>query len=197
MASAEEIAAWAKRAGWSGSDLAIAVAVALAESGGDPSNIGDISWQDKTWGPSVGLWQIRSLNADKGTGRTRDEVANKDPQTNANHAHEIWAQSGWKPWTTYVTGKYLIYMPRAIPAAGGASVVVPAVDTAASLPKAILTAAAEPVRILKWLQQPGTQLRIVKVSVGIALVVGALIVFAKPVVEKTAVVAGKAAKMVV
>lgn len=203
MASAEEIAAYGYRAGWRGNDLAVAVAVALAESSGRTDAVGDTALQNDTWGPSVGLWQIRSLNADRGTGKTRDELANKDPQTNANHAHEIWKGSGWGAWSTYSNRAYLLYMPRALPAAAAANVAAPAVgvateaaDAAASVPRAILSAAAEPVRIMKWLQQPGTQLRIAKVVVGGALVVVAAYVFARPVVESAVDAGSKVAKVV-
>src|SRR5208282_634628 len=51
--SASEIAGYASAAGFSGPDLQVAVAVALAESSGNPSAIGDL-----TLGVSVGLWQI-------------------------------------------------------------------------------------------------------------------------------------------
>jgi hypothetical protein len=112
--TAAQIAAHARAAGWAGGDLVTAVAVALAESGGRSDARGDVALQTRTWGPSIGLWQIRSLNADRGTGRTRDEVANRDPGTNARHAHQVWAQAnGWSPWSTYKTGAYLLYRPQA------------------------------------------------------------------------------------
>ena len=84
----------ARAAGWTGDDVITAVAVGLGKSGGRSDAVGDLGLRTAKWGPSVGPWQIRSLNADKGTGRTRDEVANMAPMTNAKHAHEIWAQAG-------------------------------------------------------------------------------------------------------
>lgn len=102
---------------------ALAVAVALAESGGRTDALGDTGITGAKWGPSVGLWQIRSLNADKGTGRTRDEIANRDPDTNARHAFEIsGGGSNWKPWSAYTSGAHKAYFKRAaaaVEAAGG------------------------------------------------------------------------------
>jgi hypothetical protein len=117
----QTLADLAAGAGWVGGDRVTAVAVALAESQGDATVRGDTTLQTGKWGPSVGLWQIRSLNAQKGTGGQRDELANLNPATNAQHAHEIWAAQGWGPWSTYTTGRYLLYLPRARQVAGGAA----------------------------------------------------------------------------
>jgi hypothetical protein len=79
-----------------------AVAIAIRESAGNSDAVGDVSLQTSTWGPSIGLFQIRSLNAQKGTGGERDETANKDPVTNAKHAYSISGGGvNWKPWSTY------------------------------------------------------------------------------------------------
>jgi hypothetical protein len=167
---------------WSGRDRIVAVAVALAESGGRTDARGDEDITTGKWGPSIGLWQIRSLNADKGTGKTRDEVANLDPTTNAAHAFAIWQDENWSPWTTYTWGKYLVYWPRAAKAVAGQAVDLPdpgdvadaVVPDAAS---AILDVAREPLRFLEWLKQPINVERIGQVLVGgVILVVGLAIV---------------------
>ncbi|TDV54997.1 transglycosylase SLT domain-containing protein [Actinophytocola oryzae] len=115
--SDQEIARHAANAGWSGNDLETAVAVALAESGGDPDLLGDVRLQTDTWGPSVGLWQIRSINAGHGNQfdqQHRNEAANHDPATNAANAHAIYEQAGgWRPWTVHRTGAYQQYLDRA------------------------------------------------------------------------------------
>jgi hypothetical protein len=112
--SAEAIAGYAYRAGFRGQGLTTAVAVALAESGGRPRAVGDVGLEDRTWGPSVGLWQIRSLRADHDTGRQRDARANLDPEVNARHAYQI-SDGGrkWQPWSTYTNGSYRTYLRRA------------------------------------------------------------------------------------
>ena len=53
--SPNRVARLAYDAGFRGRDLEVAVAVALAESGGEPKARGDAGLQDRTWGPSVGL----------------------------------------------------------------------------------------------------------------------------------------------
>jgi len=79
-----------------------AVAIAIRESGGNSDAVGDTTLTNATWGPSIGLFQIRSLNSQKGSGGERDEVANKDPVTNAKHAYAISGGGvNWKPWSTY------------------------------------------------------------------------------------------------
>src|SRR4051794_12948412 len=97
--NAEEIARVAYDAGFRGDNLKVAVAVALAESGGRPDAKGDVGLQSPKWGPSIGLWQIRSLNAEKGTGGQRDEQANLDPATNARHAFDVAGNgTNFHPW---------------------------------------------------------------------------------------------------
>jgi hypothetical protein len=119
--SAREIAEYAYRAGFRGQALTTAVAVALAESGGNPGAKGDTTITNGTWGPSIGLWQIRSLRDDYGTGRERDAKANLNPATNARHA---WSISGhgttWTPWSAYTNGSYRQHLGVARTAAAAA-----------------------------------------------------------------------------
>ena len=89
----QQIARFVEQGGFTGGDRATAIAVVLAESGGNSAARGDTSLETSVWGPSIGLFQIRSLWAQRGTGGQRDEVANLDPATNARHAHQI----SWTP----------------------------------------------------------------------------------------------------
>ena len=83
----------------------------MAESKGKSCAIGDVSLQQGNWGPSIGLFQIRSFNTDRGTGSTRDQDANLDPRTNAHHAYELWLREGkWHPWSTWIHGTYKQYL---------------------------------------------------------------------------------------
>jgi LysM repeat protein len=101
-------------AGFVGEQRAVGVAVVLAESAGVTDVLGDTTIQTAVWGPSVGLFQIRSLHVDRGTGRTRDEVANLDPATNAAHARVIFLErQAWTPWSTFLHNSYLQFMQRA------------------------------------------------------------------------------------
>lgn len=121
LLSATQIANLAKSAGWKGQDLITAVAVALGESGGRSDAKGDVSLANSTWGPSIGLWQIRSLHSEKGKGTTRDEQANYDPAANAKHAFSLYKASGFQPWSVYNSGAYRQHLPAATTAAGGAT----------------------------------------------------------------------------
>lgn len=105
--SASEIATYAANAGFSGDDLVTAVAIALAESGGDPQAHGDTSI---TPGGSLGLWQINL--------RWHPEFAANpnalyDPQTNANAAYKVYGQQGFQAWSTFNGGQYQAHLPDA------------------------------------------------------------------------------------
>jgi len=120
--SAQQIAMYAYAAGFRGSSLVTAVAIALAESGGNPAARGDVSLQTSKWGPSVGLWQIRSLNGVRRTGDVRDAFALDDPQFNARSAFNISSGgTNFSPWSMYTNGGYKKYLGQAQAAAGGAN----------------------------------------------------------------------------
>jgi LysM repeat protein len=125
----QQIAQFVVQGGFIGEDRAIGVAVVLAESRGVTDARGDAGLQTSIWGPSIGLFQIRSLKAEVGTGGVRDELANLDPATNARHAHRIFLDAGsrWTPWSTFNHGSHLQFMNRARRALNGAG---PAVHTA-------------------------------------------------------------------
>jgi hypothetical protein len=107
-----QLASLALRAGCSASQAVTAAAIAAAESGGNPGAQGDISLMDSTWDWSEGLWQIRGLRSERGTGELRDSLANADPVTNASAMYAISSGcTNWTPWTTYTSGAYLAYLP--------------------------------------------------------------------------------------
>lgn len=105
-------------AGWKGRNLDIAVAVAMAESGGDAEAVGDGGIRDAKWGYSIGLFQIRSLNnprAYSGVDAMRIASKLKDAQYNVKVAYKIWQQSGWTPWSVYTSGAYRRHMGKDFP----------------------------------------------------------------------------------
>jgi len=113
-----QIAGYAKAAGFSGDALAKAVAIALAESGGNPNAHNAVPPDN-----SYGLWQINMLGS-MGPARRKQFglKSNSDlfnPATNAKAAYAL-SNSGksFLPWTTYTSGRYLAYMSRARKAAG-------------------------------------------------------------------------------
>jgi hypothetical protein len=101
------IAVYAESAGFQGPDLQVAVAVALAESGGDPNAVGDL---DITPGGSIGLWQV---NLKAHPGYTAYQLF--DPQANANAAYSIYQDAGnsFIPWSTYTGGQYSAFIVQA------------------------------------------------------------------------------------
>ncbi len=102
--AAAQLQQLAVNAGFSRDDLATAVAIALAESGGNPNAIGDN-------GTSYGLWQIHwSAHPEF------DKARLFDPQYNANAAHDIYSRrGGFSDWTTYKTGAYAQFLPSLAP----------------------------------------------------------------------------------
>ena len=89
-------------------DAAItATAIAWAESGLETEAKGDVTLQDSTWGPSCGLWQVRSLKSQLGTGSVRDAASLFRPAFNARSMASISSHGrDWSPWSTYTSGKY-------------------------------------------------------------------------------------------
>ncbi|MFP5372396.1 MAG: hypothetical protein ACLGI3_16835 [Actinomycetes bacterium] len=109
----------ARDAGLNPTAAVVAAAVALGESGGRTDAQGDVGIQTSKWGPSVGLWQVRSLKADYGTGRTRDAKALTNPTHNARAMAEIsGAGSNWRPWSVFTSGKYRDHLGTVTTAAG-------------------------------------------------------------------------------
>lgn len=106
---AKAIAPYAKKAGFIGNDLAIAIAVALAESSGNPkAHNANTATKDN----SYGLWQINMYGA-LGPARRKTFNLKKnedlfDPQVNANAAFKIYKGAGGKftDWTKFRNGDY-------------------------------------------------------------------------------------------
>ena len=105
--SASQIAQYAANAGFSGDDLATAVAIALAESSGNPNANGDTNL---TPGGSVGLWQINLAAHPEFA-----QVDLTDPQTNADAAYAVYVAAGYnfRPWSTYKSGAFAQYLSDA------------------------------------------------------------------------------------
>lgn len=179
---AAQIALLAYNAGVRGqSNLQAATAIALAESGGNPNAIGDVGLENATWGPSVGLWQIRSAKAETGKGSSRDVNQLKDPAFNAKSMFSIsGGGKNWGPWSTWPV-KAALFMPAAAIAANGVSagetinsgVVEPvtgAVDATAGTIGDIGTGVKATYR---WISDRNNWFRILKVTIGgTILVVG-------------------------
>lgn len=107
--SAKQIAEYASTAGFTGSTLITAVAIALSESSGNPSAYNPETAAGTPEGKgSYGLWQIY-LNA-----HPEFEGLNlNDPQINANCAYQIYLADGFSAWSTYNSNAYLAQVSTA------------------------------------------------------------------------------------
>lgn len=117
-----EIYQAARAAGFGMASAITMTAIALAESGGDDAAVGDVGLQDSKWGPSVGLWQVRTLKSDTGRGTDRDIVALQGSVGRQAQAAYAISNRGtnYSPWAVWTSGAYRQFLGQA-QAAGGAS----------------------------------------------------------------------------
>src|SRR3954452_13193917 len=109
--TAAQVYALARTVGLDPASAVIATAVAMGESGLNPDAVGDVGIQTSKWGPSIGLWQIRSVKAESGRGTSRDATRLKDPAFNARSMVEIsGGGQNWRPWSVYLHGTYRQYL---------------------------------------------------------------------------------------
>jgi hypothetical protein len=102
------IASYAASAGFRDSDLAVAVAIALAESGGDPRAV----CVDANGSRDEGLWQINSVHG-------YPSSCTFDPSCSAAVAYRLYLARGhaFGDWVTYSSDRFLSYLPRGVRAA--------------------------------------------------------------------------------
>ena len=118
----ESIAQAAYDAGFRGDNLVTATAVALAESSGNPGATGDTSLANAKWGPSVGLWQVRTLNAAPGGDFRNESFLRSGIGNQAAAAFNIsGGGSNFRPWSVYTSGAYRKFLGQARGAVGGLS----------------------------------------------------------------------------
>ncbi len=119
--SPSEIYATLRQAGFAAPSAVLMTAIALAESGGNDTARGDLSLQDSTWGPSYGLFQVRTVKDQTGSGQSRD--INLLASSDIAQAEAAFAISrggtDFSPWSTYTHGTYQRYLSTAQAAAGG------------------------------------------------------------------------------
>lgn len=165
-----QIATVAFNAGIPREQVAKAVAIAIAESGGDANAHNPIPPDD-----SYGLWQINMLG-DMGPQRRQQfgistNAALYDPSVNAKAMAAISSKgSNWTPWTTFTRGTYLAYMARGYAARDqiGATVPVTPVDTLG------IPSVATIVAFVKLVTSPKSWIRFGLFGMGAGLVFVAL-----------------------
>jgi hypothetical protein len=114
--------------GFDPQEARIMTAIAQAESARNPGAVGDVAIQTGTWGPSVGLFQIRTLKAETGTGSDRDiQRLMNNPAEQVKAALNIsGGGSNYRPWSTYTNGSYRKFLDEplqagvAVPSTAGA-----------------------------------------------------------------------------
>ncbi len=166
---------------------AMAFAIVLAESGGDPKKIGQLDKDDR------GLWQFNR--------RHHPEVSDQcafDAACSTKEAYRV-SKNGtdWSQWNTWKNGSYKKHLTRAGQALGGYTsgeaveveipVVEDVIEGAVDWTKAL-------GRALAWFTRPENIIRVVKVIVGvlIALIGLSLLVKTLMVQSETAQEIGKA-----
>lgn len=208
--SDKDLANAAARAGFAGDDVMIAVAVALAESGGRA----DVVSVTGDYGP----WQINNPAHPELFGAN----AWWDLGTNAAMARKVFTQAGntWRPWSTYNSGKWQLYKgrgaaaligmtlgPNIIPGdplgsigatvgdglSNAGQVATDATGAITQLGNAVKSIAGALFKAAAWTSSPDNWMRVGQVIVGGGLVIGALVVVTRPVTMKAA---GLAAQVV-
>lgn len=91
------------QAGGPSNMAALMAAIALAESGGDPTIVNSIG--------ASGLWQIHP-----------GEPGDLNPLTNARDAVAKYTSQGLDAWTTYTSGAYKQFLNGSVPASAGAAI---------------------------------------------------------------------------
>lgn len=198
--TAEQVGALAYQAGVrTTGGLTHAIAIAKLESSFNTEAVGDTGLQTDVWGPSIGLWQIRSLKAESGKGTVRDATRLKDPTFNAQSMASISKNgSDFGPWTTGIRAQLYrpLYTDIALGLVGtggkvsdlseiakdGVNTVTDAASSTAQAAKDISTAVRA---VYNWVSNRENWNRIMKVVSGAALLIGGVYLFTRPMVERT------------
>ena len=203
-ASGVDVIRAAKAAGFPDDQLVTAGAVAYAESGLRTDAVAN----EPDGSHSYGVWQINSVHGyPETTSGTWSTLG-----VNAQLAHRVWQAQGWNAWSVHKPSdpvghtRYLAAVPLATawvqvvagPAAaasGAAAATTGEVDGAAGAAKDVLSSPlgllTKPLGVLDWLTTPDAWMRILKVGIGAALMIGGSYMlvhvnFLQPVGEKVA-----------
>jgi hypothetical protein len=128
----------------------IMTAIAQAESARDLGAVGDVALQTDKWGPSVGLFQIRTLRSETGTGGDRDiEALTNNPEAQVKAAFNISnGGENFRPWSTFTSGSFRKFLDTPLQA----GVPVPALAGAGAPVQAGVVAGGDPFAIDPGLQ---------------------------------------------
>jgi hypothetical protein len=190
----EQVAGFARGAGFPDSQIPMAVAVAELESGRQPARVGMTDPRD------LGLMQINSHYHPEVLG-----INWKDPGQNMRLAHTIWTHGGWSQWHTAGAAMLLSKTPAFTSTVKGSlGLIGQAVDTGASAVDAAMAPAKAALQIADLSARVGTFFidprnweRILFVLIGgVVVIVGAAVIvrpYAEPAVKAGMKVAAVAA----
>jgi hypothetical protein len=133
--TAQQIAGYAKAAGFPDNELATATAVALAESGGETTATN----RNTNGSVDYGLWQINTVH-----GSLLSQGDKFNPADNAKMAYTVWNGAGrkWSPWSAYNNQRYRTFLPQASLAAAAPTATPASVDVPNPTPGGAAMAAA-------------------------------------------------------
>lgn len=183
-----QIASAAVSAGFPREEIPTAVAVALAESGGNPLAV---NANEPDGSVSRGLWQINSVHS--ALLQSNDW---RDPAGNAKMAFIIWQRAGgkWSPWGAFNNQSFRLYLTRGQAVAGVTGGTLPAglpnpLDAAGSLAEG-MSALSD---AFGFLTDRHNWVRLVTVGAGLVLMLILVVAVLKnTAVAKTAKKVGKA-----
>lgn len=116
----DEVYSILQQAGFTAAQAVTMTAIAGAESGYDDASVGDVGLQTAEWGPSFGLFQVRTLKGETGKGTVRDiQSLAGDDLAQAKAAYAISHQGrDFSPWSVYTNGRYQQFLGAARDLAG-------------------------------------------------------------------------------
>ena len=168
--SATQIRSYAQGAGFKGNDLNTAVAIALAESGGNPMAYNpELGANTAKGSGSRGLWQIY--------GAAHPQYNSDlmfDPAANAAAAFAVYKEAGNKftPWSTYNNGSYAQTSSPALATTAPKSSQGPtALQTQAAPASSLIDVQLLPQNILDALQSPTLKIDLILGGLGVLLIV--------------------------
>lgn len=152
-----QIAGYAKAAGFTGSQVTIMTAIALAESGGQT----DVTHRNTNGSTDLGVWQIND-NANSDVLTMGDW---RNPADNARMAFTIYKRQGYQAWSVFNSKTYAKHLSTAATGASGA---------VTTLPTGIPNPVTGTVDAVKFLTDPHNWLRLAMFGGGVSLVMIAL-----------------------
>lgn len=182
-----QIAAAVRSAGFPENQVATAVAIALAESGGRASAVNQ---SNRNGSSDYGLFQINSVH--------KDLLARydwRDPNQNAIMAYEIYKGAGykWTPWAAFNSGSYRKFYSDS--GLGDASAKI---DVPIETPSVATPSTTYPVTASGFLGYAGTTAFWQRVGIGLLgtalIIAGVIIVFRRPLAKTASVVTSVASK---